>query len=83
MSLQSRSTVTVKAHLDYGIRPCDIEHMTIWSLFEKGLGPLKKISPPYPLPRYPPPDIVWGVLPIIKSDQTVMCPISHGFVMYS
>ncbi len=34
-----------RAHLDYMTPPCNIRHITIWSLFKNGLGPLKTKYP--------------------------------------
>ncbi len=50
--------IELTAHLDYVSQPCDIRHMTIWSLFKNGLGTLKTKFPPFPLPGIPPPDFV-------------------------
>ncbi len=63
---------TLKAHLHCVTQPYDIRHMTLWSLFNNGLGPLKTKSPPItsptlPLPKIPPPDFVLrGPNPLLK-----------------
>ncbi len=42
-------------------------------------GPLTK-SPFFTLPETPPDLVLWGLNPLLKSDQTVMRLMSHGFV---
>ncbi len=43
----------------YLTKPCDIRHMTIWSLFKNRVGPLKTKSPPNPIPPpYPLPGTI-------------------------
>ncbi len=62
------SVQTVRAHLDYLTKPCDVGHMTIWTLFKNRLGPLKTKFPPntspHPTPSLESPLLIlsWGVL---------------------
>ncbi len=63
------SDFLLRAHLYYVTQPCDIGHMTLWSLHSSSLDP--------------PPSwfCLEGSLPIIKSDQTViMSCVRHHMV---
>ncbi len=77
-------TRTLRARLHYVTKLCDIGHMTVWSLLimNSRQNP-HPTHPPTLLPPWnPPPDFVLrGPNPFLKSDQIVMCPISHGWVM--
>ncbi len=58
----------LRPHLDYVTQSYDIGHMTVWSLFKNGLGPLKTKFPtfttPHPTPSLETPLLFlsWGVL---------------------
>ncbi len=73
--MKERETVwrpfySLRAHLDYVTTPFDVRCLTIWSFFKSVLRLFKTKSPPYSLPRIPPPDFVLrrpnSVLKVIK-----------------
>ncbi len=65
----------LKAHLDYVTQPSDVRHMI--TFYKKGLGPLSRQNQEGGFLE----GIGWGFyLNPLLSDQTVMFPISNGFV---
>ncbi len=79
-----RSVCTMlRVHLDYVTQPCNIGHITIWSLFKNGLGPLKTKTPPNRSHHPWTPLLILSWVypnPLFKSDETVMCLISYSLV---
>ncbi len=62
LSNKYRTSIPLREYLDYVTQPCDIRHMTIWSLFKNGSGPLMTKSQPNFFPGIPFLILSWGVL---------------------